>query len=138
MLADVGLNVKLEFYEVAEHESFYSKPYPTDQGPYMLAAMHDNNKGDPVFTMYFKYDSEGRQSGTNNPKVNDMIAKASAATGDARVKGWQDLIAYLHDEIYPDVPLFHIVGFSRVSERIDFKPTIATNSQLQLSQIGFK
>jgi peptide/nickel transport system substrate-binding protein len=34
--------------------------------------------------------------------------------------------------------LFHMVGFSRVSERLDFTPTIATNSELQLAQIKFK
>lgn len=138
MLTEAGFNVKLVFYEVAEHESFYSKPFPTNQGPYVLAAMHDNNKGDPVFTMYFKYDSNGRQSGTADPKVDQMIADASAATGDARIKKWSDLIAYLHDDVVADAPLFHMVGYSRVSERLDFKPTISTNSQLQLSQIGFK
>ena len=34
--------------------------------------------------------------------------------------------------------MFHMVGFTRVSPRLDFKPTIATNSELQLSQIKFK
>ena len=70
MLQEAGFNVKLEFREVAEHESFYSKPYPKDQGPYMLAAMHDNSRGDPAFTMYFKYDSEGMQSGVFRPDLD--------------------------------------------------------------------
>jgi len=138
MLTDVGFNVKLEFVEVAEHEKFYSKPYPTDQGAYMLAAMHDNNKGDPIFTMYFKYASDGRQSGINDPKVDDLITRASAATGEERAKLWSELVAYVHDDIVADVPLFHMVSYSRVGERLDFKPTIATNGQLQLSHIGFK
>lgn len=137
MLADVGFDIKLEFVEVAEHEQFYSKPYPTDHGPYMLAAMHDNSRGDPVFTMFFKYDSEGRQSGLSEPAVDAMIAKASAATGEERAQDWSELFAYLHDD-YADVLLFHMVGFSRVSERLDWRPTIATNGQLQLSQIGIK
>ena len=34
--------------------------------------------------------------------------------------------------------MFHMVGFTRVSPRLDFQPTIATNSELQLSQIKFK
>ncbi|MFG6082468.1 ABC transporter substrate-binding protein [Paracoccus litorisediminis] len=138
MLTDVGFNVKLEFHEVAEHEKYYSKPYPTDQGVYMLAAMHDNNKGDPVFTMYFKYASDGRQSGISDPKVDDLIAKASAATGDERAKLWSELAAYVHDDLAADIPLFHMVSYSRVGERLDFKPNIATNGQLQLSHIGFK
>lgn len=138
MLADVGFNIKLQFVEVAEHEGYYSKPYPTDQGPYLLAAMHDNNKGDPVFTMYFKYASDGRQSGISDARADDLIARASAATEDERARLWSELVAYLYDDVVADAPLFHMVSYSRVSERLDFKPTIATNSQLQLSQIGFK
>jgi peptide/nickel transport system substrate-binding protein len=48
------------------------------------------------------------------------------------------VFAYVHDEVVADVLLFHMVGLSRVSERLDFTPTIATNAQLQLSEIGFK
>jgi peptide/nickel transport system substrate-binding protein len=100
--------------------------------------MHDNSKGDPSFTMFFKYHSKGTQSGYSDPKVDDLIARASAATGDERAKLWSELIAYVHDDLVADVLLFHMVGYSRVSERLDFKPSIATNSMLQLSEIGIK
>ncbi|RCK50805.1 peptide ABC transporter substrate-binding protein [Thalassospira profundimaris] len=138
MYEDVGLNVKLKMYEVAEFENNYSKPYPENRGPQLVAAQHDNGRGDPVFSMYFKYDSKGRQSGISDPHVDDLIARATAATGDERKKLWSELFAYLHDDVVADVLLFHMVGFARVNPRIDFTPTIATNSQLQLSEIGFK
>jgi peptide/nickel transport system substrate-binding protein len=138
MFKDAGFNVKLEMYEVAEWVDLYTKPYAEDRGPNMVEAMHDNAKGDPVFSMYFKYACEGQQSGICDPKVDEMIAKASGATGDERAKLWKDLFAYVHNEVVTDVFLFHMVGFSRVSEKLDFKPTIATNSELQLSQIKFK
>ncbi|MDH2328442.1 ABC transporter substrate-binding protein [Cereibacter sp. SYSU M97828] len=138
MLNEAGFNIQIQQVDVAQHEQYYSKPFPTDAGPYILMAMHDNDKGDPVFTMFFKYDTEGRQSGTADPKADEMIAAAQAATGDERAKLWSDLIAYLHDDIAADAPLFHTVGFTRVGTRLDFKPTIATNSQLQLQQIGIK
>jgi len=138
MLKDAGFNVKLSMYEVAEWENFYSKPFAEDRGPQMVEAMHDNAKGDPVFSMYFKYHSEGLQSGMADTAIDDMIAKATAATGEERAKLWKELFAKLHEEIVADVMLFHMVGFSRVSERLDFEPTIATNSELQLSQISFK
>ena len=80
MLQEAGFNVKLQMVEVATHEQYYSKPYPTDLGPYVLVAQHDNNKGDPSFSMFFKYASEGRQSGVADPRVDQMIADASAAT----------------------------------------------------------
>lgn len=138
MYQDAGFNMKLEMYEVAEWVDLYSKPFAEERGPQLVEAMHDNAKGDPVFSMYFKYACEGVQSGICDPKAEDLIARATAATGDERADLWKELIAYLHEDVVADVLLFHMVGFSRVSERLDFVPTIATNSELQLSQIGFK
>jgi len=137
MLTEVGFKATLRMVEVAEHEQYYSKPYPESTGTRLVMAQHDNSRGDPVFSMFFKYDSKGTQSGVNDPKVDDLIARASAATGDERAALWSELFAYVHD-ISADVLLFHMVGLSRVSERLDFTPTIATNQQLQLAEIGFK
>jgi peptide/nickel transport system substrate-binding protein len=67
-----------------------------------------------------------------------MIASASAATGEERSEAWQELFEYLHEEVVPDVLLFHMVSFARVGDRISFTPTIATNSQLELADIAFK
>lgn len=138
MLQDVGFNVEVQMVEVAQQEELYSKPYKDGRPPQMLAVQHDNSRGDPVFSMFFKYDSKGRQSGIADPKVDEMIATATAATGDERTQAWQKLFAYLHDEVVPDVLLFHMVNFARVGDKIAFTPTIATNSQLELADIGFK
>ncbi len=138
MLQDVGFNVEVQMVEVAQQEELYSKPYKEGRPPQMLAVQHDNSRGDPVFSMFFKYASEGRQSGIADPKVDEMIAKATAATGDERTAAWQETFAYLHDEVVPDVLLFHMVSFARIGDKIDFTPTIATNSQLELADIAFK
>ncbi len=138
MFEAAGFKIKLQMYEVAEFEKQYSKPYPENRGPQLVAAQHDNSRGDPVFSMYFKYDSKGRQSGIANPEVDKMITDATAATGDKRVEDWKKLIAYLYNDEVADVLMFHMVGFARVNPRIAFTPTIATNSQLQLSEISFK
>jgi len=138
MFQDVGFNMTLEMYEVAEWENFYSKPFAEDRGPQIVEAMHDNANGDPVFSMFFKYACEGLQSGVCDPKIDQMIADATAATGDTREALWSDLFAYIHEDSVTDVLLFHMVGFSRVGSRLDFEPTIRTNSELQLSQIAFK
>lgn len=138
MLQDVGFNVKLEMYEVAEWLDLYSKPYAADRGPIIVEAMHDNANGDPVFSMFFKYATGGAQSGRDDLKLDKMIADATAATGAKREAMWKNTMAYIHDEAVIDILLFHMVGFSRVNERLDFIPTIKTNSELQLSQISFK
>ncbi len=138
MWTDAGFNVKLQMVEVAEWLEYYSKPFAEDRGPIMVMAQHDNANGDPVFSMYFKYASDGLQSGVSDPVLDGMIAEATAATGDAREAKWKEVFAYIHDEKVIDVLLFHMVGFSRVNPRLDFQPTIRTNSELQLSQIGFE
>jgi peptide/nickel transport system substrate-binding protein len=137
MLQDVGFTVEVQMVEVAQQEELYSKPYKEGRPPQMLAVQHDNSRGDPVFSMYFKYASDGRQSGIADPKVDEMIAKATAATGEERTAAWQEVFGYLHDEVVPDVLLFHMVSFARVGDRIEFVPTIATNSQLELADITF-
>jgi peptide/nickel transport system substrate-binding protein len=137
MFQDVGFNMKLQMTEVAEWENFYSKPFAEDRGPTIVGAMHDNANGDPVFSMYFKYASDGLQSGVQDPKLDQMIADATAATGEEREQLWRDTFAYIYDEVYADVMLWHMVGFSRVNPRLDFTPSIKTNSELQLSQIAF-
>tara|TARA_R110002051_G_C8769269_1_gene503236 strand:+ start:6428 stop:7933 length:1506 start_codon:yes stop_codon:yes gene_type:complete len=138
MYEDVGFNMNLEMVEVAEWLERYAKPRPEDRGPTLIQALHDNANGDPVFSMYFKYHSDGQTSGLAYPEIDAMIEEATIATGDERTAKWSELFAYLHEDIIADVMLFHMVGFSRVNERLDFTPTIRTNSELQLSQIQFK
>ena len=67
-----------------------------------------------------------------------MIEKASAATGADRAALWSELQKYLHDDLAADVLLFHMVSYSRVAERLDWRPTMATNSMLPLAGIAFK
>ena len=114
MFQDAGFNMKLEMYEVAEWENFYSKPFAEDRGPQMVQAQHDNANGDPVFSMFFKYACDGLQSGVCDEKIDSMIADATASVGAEREAKWKDLFAYIHEENVTDVFLFHMVGFSRV------------------------
>jgi peptide/nickel transport system substrate-binding protein len=138
MFQDVGFNMNLQMTEVAEWEDLYSKPFAEDRGPIIVGAMHDNANGDPVFSMYFKYHSDGLQSGISDPKIDEMIEGATVATDDERAQLWSALFEYINDEAASDVLLWHMVGFSRVNPRLEFEPSIKTNSELQLQQIGFK
>jgi len=89
MWQDAGFNMKLEMYEVAEWLEHYSKPFPEGRNPEMVQAMHDNANGDPVFSMFFKYASDGLQSGMVDPDLDKMIADATAATGAEREALWE-------------------------------------------------
>ncbi|MGO8122754.1 ABC transporter substrate-binding protein [Rhizobium ruizarguesonis] len=138
MLQDVGLNVKLDMYDVSVWNGYFVAPFVADSGPTLTQSQHDNATGDPVFTAFVKYATDGSHSMVRDPAVDALIAKATSATGDERTKLWKELFAKVNTEIIADIPMFHMVGFTRVSPRLDFKPTIATNSELQLSQIRFK
>ena len=67
MLQDVGFNVKLQIVEVAEWVDLYTRPFAEDRPPNLVHAMHDNNNGDAVFTVFFKYHTDGAQSALSDP-----------------------------------------------------------------------
>lgn len=138
MFQEVGFNMKLKMVEVATWDNYYSKPFAEGSVPTMVQAQHDNAKGDPVFSMFYKYNSEGLQSGVTDDTVDQLMAQATAATGAEREKLWSQLFTKIHEEVVADVMLFHMVGFSRVNPRLDFTPSIKTNSELQLQQISFR
>ncbi|MEI4473850.1 ABC transporter substrate-binding protein [Frigidibacter sp. MR17.24] len=138
MLQEVGFTVKLDMYDVSVWNNYFVSPFVADAGPTLTQSQHDNATGDPVFTAFVKYASDGTHSMLRDPELDAMIAKATSATGDERATLWQEVFARAEQQDIADIPMFHMVGFTRVSPRLDFKPTIATNSQLQLQQIGFK
>ena len=138
MYQDAGLNVKLKMFEVAEWLDQLLKPYAEDRGPALQQSQHDNNNGDAVFTVYNKYHCEGANSMICDARLDEVIEKAGQAVGDERRKLFQEAFRIINDEIVADVPMFHMVGYTRVASRLNFKPDISTNSELQLSRITFK
>ncbi len=138
MWQEVGLNVRLQMNDVSVHNNYFVRPFNQDGVPTLVGAMHDNATGDPVFSAYIKYASGGIQSVLNDPDLDEMIADATAATGDDRSAKWAEMFRVAERDIVASVPMFHMVGFTRVSPRLDYKPTIAANSELQLSQIKFR
>ncbi|MGI9489490.1 MAG: ABC transporter substrate-binding protein [Geminicoccaceae bacterium] len=138
MYQEVGLNVKLQMMEVAEWVDILTKPYAEDRGPVVQQSQHDNNNGDAVFTVYNKYHSEGAQSTIADPALDDVIVQAGEATGDERQALFQDAFRIINDEVIADVPMFHMVGYTRVGSRVSFQPDISTNSELHLAKISFK
>jgi len=138
MYQEVGLNVKLQMMEVAEWVDILTKPYAEDRGPVVQQSQHDNNNGDAVFTVYNKYHSEGAQSTIGDPTLDDIISRAGEASGEERQKLFQDAFRIINDEIIADVPMFHMVGYTRVGSRVSFQPDISTNSELHLAKISFK
>ena len=138
MWQQVGLNVNLQMVDRAAALEMGARPFPTDRPPTLLTDQHNNDMGDASFTVVYKYSSQGAQSDTSNPELDKMIEAAARADGTERKELFEDAFQFITEEVVPDVMLFHMVGYARVSPRLEFEPTIATNSELQLSQIKFK
>ena len=66
----------------------WTKPYADDR-PANIQGQHDNNNGDPVFTVFNKYHSDGGQSVYNDAELDKLIEAAEVATGDERIAKWQ-------------------------------------------------
>jgi peptide/nickel transport system substrate-binding protein len=139
MLEEVGFNPRLRMLEVAQHVIHLQKPYPDAiaNQPNLIQDQHDNGNGDAVFTVLYKYGSEGANSVLNSKELDDVIERASQATGDGRVQLWNEAFKIIESDIIADLMLFHMVGYTRVGPRINFKPTIKTNSQVDIELITF-
>ncbi|WP_169053352.1 ABC transporter substrate-binding protein [Falsirhodobacter xinxiangensis] len=133
----VGLNVRLQTMERAQWLKLVNKPYGEDRPPMLIQEQHDNNSGDATFTMHFRYHSTGQQSEFGDPELDRLIDAADAAQGEERTKLFQDANAYSSESVVPDVMMFHMVNYMRISPRLDFKPDAVTSTMMELSKIKF-
>jgi peptide/nickel transport system substrate-binding protein len=135
---DIGLSVQIKMVDKIQHSAMRRKPYPTDRGPSMVHELHDNTAGDAFFTMMVYYTSSGALSNVSDPKLDDILNKASISTGDERRSLFQQANRTIQQDIVPDIMLFHMVSYMRIGPRINFKPNFTTGGQLELAAITFK
>jgi peptide/nickel transport system substrate-binding protein len=58
--------------------------------------------------------------------------------GAERKNLWHATFKRIHEEIIPDVLLFHMAAYTRVGKRINFRPNLATNGEIPIETITFK
>ena len=121
--------------ESAEWLKLVNKPYPEDRGAMMIQEMHDNNNGDAAFTMQFRYHSTGQQSEMSDPKIDALLDKALAATGTERTEAFQEANRIIADEIVPAVPMYHMVSYMRIGDRISYVPNSLSGSMILIDDI---
>lgn len=138
MWQEVGFNMKMSVLDVNNWYTYLNKPFPENRGPILFDQMHDNNNGDASFTAFYNYSPEGLSSAVSDPEVGKLIDDAGAATGEERKKLFQEVFRKVHDDLVADVFMFHMVGYTRVGPRIDWRPNISTNSQIELADIKFR
>ena len=141
MLQAVGLNVKLRMVEVAEWVDIYTKPFAEDRPPTLHQTMHDNNNGDAVFTVFFKYHSDGAQSVLSDKELDGLIerdgrnrrrahqALAGGLQADLRGPGG-GRHALSHGRLYPGRP-------AREVHAVDLDQQRAAARSDQVRRVGF-
>jgi peptide/nickel transport system substrate-binding protein len=134
----VGLNVKVVTLEPGTYRKWSSQPLPADRGPNVLQTSHDNNSGDPVFSVFDRYSCNGNSSTYCDPVLDKELLRVSDLGGKERIAGWEAVFKDLYENVHPELFLFHMVGFTRVNPRIDFKPDITTNAEVRIQEIHFK
>jgi peptide/nickel transport system substrate-binding protein len=134
MLNELGLNVKLEWFEAPVKNKMQVKPFDPNRRPQIFVDQHDNTAGDPVFTVPGRWSTDGSQSKLSDAKLDGMIAAATAATGAERVAAWKAAAERI-DELLPDAMMFHMVGFAAIGKDINYTPNMTTNSSIRLADI---
>ncbi|UEM07325.1 ABC transporter substrate-binding protein (plasmid) [Skermanella rosea] len=139
MWEEVGFNMTMVQLEAADWVRYLDKPFPPERGPTLFQQQHDNNTGDAGFTAPVMYSSGGQYSTIADPEVDRLLRQAMSATGDERAKLFQEVFARVHDEVVADVPMYHMIGYTRVGRRIEgWRPSLKTNSEIRLSEIDLK
>lgn len=137
MLNDIGLNVKLEWFDASTKNKMQVKPFDPDRRPQIFVDQHDNTAGDPVFTIPSRWSTDGSQSKLSDAKLDGLIASATAATGAERIDAWKMAAEHI-DTLLPDAMMFHMVGFAAIGDRINYTPNMSTNSSIRLADITLK
>jgi peptide/nickel transport system substrate-binding protein len=121
-LADIGLTAKLQMLETSAWvDASLANPQPPDRLG-LIQSSHGNEAGDGIFTILGYYKSDATQNAFDDPKMDELIAKAVPLTGEARQNAIAEALAYQHDNVVQDCPMVHIQALWGLSGRIDWTP----------------
>ena len=133
-----GFNMKLTNVEPGQYALWSRKPFAADRPPSILQVSHDNNVGDPVFSVIFRYGCEAASATLCDPTFEKEVIRVGGLGGEERIKGWQEIFRTLYEDIVPDIMMYHMVGFTRVSQRIVYVPDAAANAEVHIQDITFR
>ena len=106
--------------------------------PTLVQTSHDNSSGDPVFSVSLRYGCEGASSSFCDPAFDKETLRVSGLSGTERLEGWQNIYRVLYEDEVPVIPLYHMIGYTRVNPRIDFRPDVTSNAEIRIQEIKFK
>lgn len=138
MLTDAGFNARLEMLETSPWLKRLLKPWDADRQPSILQTQIDNTEGDAVFTLPNRFTSDGNTSSIADPKLDQLIADASKATGDERRKLFQEAFKYIAVDAVNIVPLFHMMTIARLAPDVNYEPDVQAGNEIKLKTISYR
>lgn len=138
MFQAAGLNVTLRMTEIGEWREYHNRPYPDGRQPVIVQTKHDNNRGDAAFSLGPKYTCNGTNAAMCDPEIDRLIQEATAMGMGERGPAMAAIFETLYREWVPDVYLFHMVSYARVSERIEYQPNLLTGIEVRIEDVNFK
>lgn len=133
----VGINTTIRMFDSGNWLRYQNRPFPEPDMPNVHQDQHDNLLGDATFTLFNKYHSEGVNSTLYDEQVDALIEQGMPAVGEDRTEAFQAAFARIHDDLIADVFMYHMVGYTRVNPRIEWEPSLATNSELNIAEVKF-
>jgi len=74
----------------------------------------------------------------NDPALDALLDKAMAETGADRTKDFQEANRIVADEIVPAVPMYHMVSYMRIGDRISYTPNALSGGIIEVSSATLK
>jgi len=137
MWAQVGFNVKLTMLDRVDWLKLVNKPFDRTRPPTLIQEQHDNSYGDAAFTTTFHYHSASAKADEVYPELDKILDAAAIETGAKRAELFGEAYQYVVDKIVPDVLMFHMVSYLRISPALSYEPDSQTNGMIELARIGF-
>lgn len=137
MLQEAGFNIKLKMYDRVTWLALLNKPHDENRGPSLIQVQHDNNFGDAIFSVPSRYRCAGNQGFLCDESMEKLLDEAAATPAPKRYELYKEVFRRAHDEFVTEAWLYHMVGYTRVNPRINFKPNASLNSMIPLSRITF-
>ena len=134
---DVGFKMDLKMYELGQWRRLHVKPFPEPRPPALLQALHDNAVGDAGFSAAYKHACSATTGTLCDPVMDKAIADAMPLVGEARAKAFEEVARLSFEEFVDNVYLVHMVGFARVSPRVNYTPNVLTNGLMKIEDITF-
>ena len=122
MLSAVGFKAKVEIREQAAWRDATYAVAPGTRSA-MVGIEHGNEFGDASGSYDNYIAKDGRQATYANDQITQQIKAAAAATGQDRVKKYQDVSKFVYEEM-PIIPVFHRNQIWGLDPKLDWKPRI--------------